>query len=274
MRSVLLLALAAAPVITEVPEHHVADPRAPVVTEATLLENEAFWPFQTALTGDGSVGVLIRVEQGGLARLDFGREGKRVVPVSQTDLVVRANQIRTGELDKAAPNFVQALGPRLLDSGSDELRPYPFATVAEKPGFVCVFADPSQAEFASIAAALAPLHDRHGVATILFPQGEHPDLELRERLRALKWTIPYVYDHLSESYARSLLDDSVKAPAVVLLSREGRLWYASAWSPAVLPALRSTLDAAFGVPSPSLTISPQFPHSHAPGSAYVPTDPS
>ncbi|MEX2207230.1 MAG: hypothetical protein WEF50_13455 [Myxococcota bacterium] len=251
MRSLLLLALATAPVVTELPEHLVADPRAPVVTEATLLENERFWPYQTALTADGSLGVLIRVEQGGLARLDFGRDGKRTIPVSDTDLVVRANQIRTGLLEKAAPNFVLALGPRLVDSGSDELRPYPFATVAEKPGFVCVFADPGQAEFASIVAALSPLHERHGLATILFPQGEHPDPALREKLRALKWTVPFVYDHLSESYTRSLLKDGVKVPAVVLLTREGRVLLERAWSPDVTAELSAALDVAFAATTAS-----------------------
>ncbi len=274
MRGLLLLALVAAPAVTELPAHPVADPNAPLVTEATLLESERFWPYQVALTADGSVGVLVRVEEGGLARLDFGRDGKRNVPVSQTDLVSRANQVRTGELEKAAPNFVFALGPRLVDSASETLRPVSFASVADKLGFVCVFADPDQAEFAAITEALSPLHGLHGVGTILFPQGAHPDPALREKLRGLNWTVPFVYDHLSESYTRSLLDDAVKSPAVLLLSQEGRLLYASAWGPAAAPELRSALDANFGVPSPSLTISPQFPHPHAAGPAYVPTDPS
>jgi len=246
MRSLILLALAAAPAVTELPEHSVADPRAPIISEATLLESERFWPYQTELPANGSVGVLIRVEPGGVARVDFGRDGKRSVPVSETDLVARANRIRTGDLEKAAPNFVFALGPRLLDSASDELRPLTFATVAEKPGFVCVFADPGQPEFAEIAAALSPLRERHGVATILFPQGEHPDPALRERLRALNWTVPFVYDHLSESYTRSLLDDGWKVPAVVLLSSEGRVLYESAWTPEAVAGLSSALAGAFG----------------------------
>ncbi len=245
MRSVLLLALAAAPVVTELPEHRVADPRAPIVTEATLLESERFWPYQAALTEDGSVGVLIRVEPGGLARLDFGRDGKRTVPVSETDLVVRANQIRTGELEKAAPNFVLALGPRMVDPGSGELRPYPFASVAEKRGFVCVFADPSQAEFAALAAALAPLNDRHGVGTILFPQGEHPDRALREKLRALNWPVPFVYDHLAEPYTGTLLPAGTPSPFVVLQTNEGRILYQSAWRPSVVAELTAALDTAF-----------------------------
>jgi hypothetical protein len=246
MRSLLILALAAAPAPADVPEHHAANPRAPVVTESTLLANEGFWPYQVTRLDDGSVGVLIRVEDGGLARIDFGRDGKQNVPVAQTDLVARANQVRLGELDKLAPNFVLALGPRLVDSASATLRPYPFPIVSEKPGFVCVFADPAAANFAEIAAALAPLYESHGVTTILFPQGEHPDPALREKLRALKWTVPFVYDHLSESYTRSLLDDGTKTPALVLLTSEGRVLYESAWRPEAVPALTKALVGAFG----------------------------
>jgi len=246
MRSLLLLALAAAPSTSDVPAFRAEDPRAAVVTESTLLENERFWPYQVARTQDGLVGVLIRVEPGGQARVDFGRDGRSDMPVSQTDLVARANQVRTGELDKIAPNFVLALGPRLVDSASNTLRPYTFATVTEKPGFVCVFADPRAASFAQIAAALAPLSERHGVMTILFPQGEHPDPALREKLRTLKWTVPFVYDHLSESYTRSLLDDGAKTPAILLQTPEGRVLYESVWRPEAVPELTTALDRAFG----------------------------
>ncbi len=247
MRSLLLLALAVGPVPVDVPEHHAADARAAVITESTLLANERFWPYQVALAKDGSVGVLIRVESGGVARLDFGRDGRRNIPVSETDLLARANQVRTGELDKMAPNFVLAIGPRLVDSASETLRPYSFATVIEKPGFVCVFADPDAANFAEIATALAPLSERHGVTTILFPQGEHPDPALREKLRALGWAVPFVYDHLAEAYTRSLVADGARVPAVVLLTSEGRVIFESTWRSDVVSKLTAALDAAFGV---------------------------
>jgi len=246
MRSLLVLALAVGPVPAEVPEFHAEDARAAVVTESTLLANERFWPYQVALTADGSVGVLIRVEEGGLVRLDFGRDGRRNVPVSETDLVERANQVRTGELEKMAPNFVLALGPRLVDSAAETLRPYPFAAVTEKPGFVCVFADPDAANFAEIATALVPLNERHRVTTILFPQGEHPDAALREKLRTLGWAVPFVYDHLAEAYTRSLLRDGARVPAVVLQTSEGRVIFESSWRAGVVSELASALDTAFG----------------------------
>ena len=48
---------------------------AAAVTDANLLESERFWPYQVALARDGSLGVLIRVEEGAIARIDFGRDG-------------------------------------------------------------------------------------------------------------------------------------------------------------------------------------------------------
>ena len=223
---------------TTLPEHHAEDASAAVVTDGTLLANERFWPYQVALTealpaddgkpaiGPGELGVLIRVEPGGVARIDFGRDGLRVVAVAETDLVARANRVRTGELEKIAPNFLLALGPRLVDAAGDALRALPYEEAAEHDGFLCVFADPGDAGFAAVVAALAPLQDRHGVWTLFFPQGEVPDAVLRERLRALQWPVPFVYDHLSEAYTRSLLTEGDALPFVMLQTREGRVLYA------------------------------------------------
>jgi len=221
-----------------------ADAHIAVVTDANLLANERFWPYQVA-QGD-SVGVLIRVETGGVARIDFGRDGLRDVPVDQTDLLERANRIRSGELEKAAPNFALALGPRLADSAGDALRALPFENTSGRPGFVCVFADPAAESFPALAASLAPLRERHGVMTILFPQGEHSDAKLRDRLRELGWQVPFVFDHLSEPYTRTLLPTGTRPPAVILQTNEGRVLLESAWRPDLVPELTLALDRAFG----------------------------
>ena len=239
------------------PEHHAEDPSAAAVTEQNLLASERFWPYQIAATEvlppvadrqpvqAGNVGVLIRVEALGVARVDFGRDGLHEVPVARTDLVERANRIRTGEVEKLAPNFLLAIGPRLVDSAADSLRPLPYAAVAEQRGFLCVFADPGSKTFAALAAALAPLQQRHGVATILLPQGEHPDVRVREQLRSLGWTVPFVYDHLAEAYTRSLLETEAALPAVMLQTREGRVLFQSRWKAGAASELRAALDAAF-----------------------------
>lgn len=235
------------------PEHHAAEPNAAPVTDANLLANDRFWPYQVELLQSarselpgGSVGVLIRVEPGGVARIDFGRDGLREVPVDATDLVARANRVRSGELEKAAPNFLLALGPRLLDPAAETLRAFPFESSAGKPGFVCVFADPGARNFAALAAALAPLRERHGVMMILFPQGEHPDSKVREKLRALSWPVPFVYDHLSEAYSRTLLPSGLRAPAVMLQTSEGRVLLESPWHADLAFELEVAIDDAFG----------------------------
>jgi hypothetical protein len=235
------------------PEHHAADPQAQPITDTNLLQSDRFWPYEVALAPDakleipdGSVGVLIRVESGGIARIDFGRDGLRNVPIDRTDVVARANDVRNGKLDKTAANFVLALGPRLLDPSGAVLRPFPFEVTALRPGFLCVFADPSAKEFADIATALAPLRDRADVLTMVFPQGQVPDAKMRERLRELGWEVPFVYDHLSEAYTETLLSGGVRPPAVVLQTNEGRVLLERAWRADVAPELGAALDRAFG----------------------------
>jgi uroporphyrinogen-III synthase len=57
-------------------------------------------------------------------------------------------------------------------------------------GFLCVFVDPTAADFTAIGKALGPLVDRHGVKTILFPQGRISDATVREKLGSLGWPVP------------------------------------------------------------------------------------
>jgi hypothetical protein len=192
----------------------------------------------------GRRGVLIRVEGSGVARVDFGRHGLYEVPVADTDLVDRANRVRRGELNKMGPNFALAIGSRLLHSRS--MRPLGFPAAAERPGFLCVFADPAAKGFAELAAGLAALHDRHGVWTILFPQGDHPDAKVSEQLESLNWTVAVVYDYLSEAYTRTLLPEETPLPALVLQTNEGRVLFESGWKADVVPALTAALDEAFG----------------------------
>jgi hypothetical protein len=235
------------------PEFSAKDARAPAVTEDDLLANERFWPYQVALTRDepgaapppGSIGVLIRVEEGRKARIDFGRDGIREVPVADTDLVERANLVRRGELDKIAANFVLSIGPRLLDPSAPELRAYSLETAAAKRGFICVFADPGARNFPELAKQLAPLVERHGVATILFPQGRHSDAALQAKLESLQWAVPFVYDHLSEAYTRTLLPAGIRPPAVVLQTKEGRVLLQGAWNADLPLALSIAVDRAF-----------------------------
>ncbi|MGH0035577.1 MAG: hypothetical protein ACQGVK_11185 [Myxococcota bacterium] len=262
----MLLALAAGPlhagqeghITGNLPAFDAADAEAKAITADDLLANERFWPYQVALvepwTPEGRTrplpprinGVLVRVESGGRARIDFGRDGLAVVPVSITNLVERANQVRRGELDKIAPNFLLAVGPRLLHSKTGVPRPFDVASAWQDPGFLCVFADSSPEELAKLAEALAPLAGRHGVSTLLFPHGPRTNREVLETLRDLDWKIPFMYDHLSESYTKSLLPEDVGMPAVVLQTNEGRVVLESSWKPGVVDRIREAMDREFG----------------------------
>src|SRR5262245_34436920 len=109
-----------------------------VITQANVYENEHYWPAIVALTQEwlppGGTqrlkvqyrGTLVRVEEDGRARIDFGRNGKHDIPIDHTDLVQRANEVRTGKRTKIAQNFVLRVGNSLLDSSSQQLRPHLF----------------------------------------------------------------------------------------------------------------------------------------------------
>jgi hypothetical protein len=262
---VLALALAALPgrggaeppqSAGDLPDYDASSAAAAVVTAANLLESERFWPYQVGLPQPwaprdgaaplpaGASGVLIRVEEGGFARIDFGRDGLHRVPVAATDLVERANRVRRGELDKMAPNYVLAIGPRLVDAASDPPRAFSFRDVTEQRAFLSVFADPRSADFEALARGLAPLRQRAGLLTILFPQGDQPDPEVWKRLRALGWPVPYVPDHLADAYTRSLLPEDAAPPRLLLQSPEGRVLFAGVATPAILPELAAAVDGA------------------------------
>jgi len=230
------------------------DGAAATVTAENLLASERFWPYQVALAQPwprvgggkpvqpGVLGVLIRVEASGSARIDFGRHGIYEVPVAATDLLERANRIRRGELSKMAPNFVLAIGTRLADPSGPTLRPLGLRAAGAHGTFLAVFADPSAKDFPALAQALAPLRERDGVLTILFPQGEHPDTELSERLRALGWAVPFVYDHLAEAYTRSLLPEATPVPFVLLQTPEGRVLFQGRYGARLPAELAAALD--------------------------------
>jgi hypothetical protein len=235
-----------------------ADPDAPAVTRDNLLASERFWPYQVELLrpfapeagaplAAGSAGVLVRIENQGLARIDFGRDGRHRVPIARTDVVARANQVRLGELWKPVPNLVHAIGPRLVASEAGLPRAFDLASALDAPGFLSVFADPGAEEFAGIARALAPLRGRHGVITVLYPQGAHAlPADTTERLRTLDWPVPFVLDAYAEGYTQSLLDEGAALPAVLLHTREGRALYQGPWRADTAAELAAALERAFG----------------------------
>jgi hypothetical protein len=233
----------------DVPEHHAEDRSAAAVTADTLLENERFWPWRVTLLRPWkslraeATGVLIRVEPEGVARIDFGRDGVHEVPISGTDLVERTNGVRMGDESKLAPNLVRSLAPRLIDSAAVPPGPLGFGPVMEADALLCVIADPQAESFAALAAQLAPLRTRAKLLIVLLPIGDVDDPALYEKLRALGWPVPFVYDHLSESYAHSILADGIARPAVVLQTPEGRILFQDEWSSDAMSKLTAAIDA-------------------------------
>ena len=207
------------------------------ISAENLLAREVYWPYRVTLleawvpsdstrrVAANTRGVLIRVEADGRARVDFGRDGLHEVPVDATDLLERANRVRTAELGKTAPNFVLAVGTRLVDTASDPPVAVHFDDVLEKDLFLCVFADPKAPEFAKIAEALRPLTRRAALGTVLFPQGGHGDAAVHRALRASEWSASFVYQHLAIAYTRTLVDGDTPFPWVVLQSPEGRVLF-------------------------------------------------
>jgi hypothetical protein len=222
------------------------------VTEENLLSSERFWPYRVAITKRdlssplvvGSEGVLIRVEEGSRARIDFGRDGVHTLPVPITNLLAESNKVRVGELKKFSPNLTLAIGPRLNGSALGMGR-LPLRETTGSSGFLVVYADPKSETFDAIAKSLAPLQSHPGVMTVLLPQSLVNESTFGARLASLGWTVPYVYDYLAPGYTEALLPDGAKVPAVTLQSAEGRLLFERAWSPDVVPALRAALDVAF-----------------------------
>lgn len=263
----------------ELPQYEVEDASAAVVTQENLLESERFWPYRVSLVEAfkpigqekalkiGDLGVLIRVESAGIARIDFARRGIHEVPVAKTDLIEQANRLRRGVALKKAPNFTLAVGPRLVSADTTGMAPFLFRRALAYRGFLTVFADPDAADFPKIAASLAPLRERQGVLTILLPVSKRPDLEIHDRLRSMQWPVAFVYDHLSESYLASLLPEGGKQPFVMLQTREGRVRFQSNWNPGVAQELRAVLDRDF--PKGPIASPPETQDAAAPTSSAV-----
>ncbi|MGH0032082.1 MAG: hypothetical protein ACQGVC_20010 [Myxococcota bacterium] len=212
-----------------------AEPDAPPVTAANLLENDRFWPFHVRPVVDWTPpgadaplykrpAVLVRVNADGTVRLDFGRHGKYELPIEATDVVERANQVRTGEIDKMAPNLVLTLGNKLLDTSRDDLVGNHFVgrdTTLDL--FLCVFADPMSEEFPAVADTLRRFGGRTDLLIIVFPQTDAKDSAVRHRLRAIDWKVPFVLDRFTKAYKRSIAGAESALPHVMLLTPDGRV---------------------------------------------------
>jgi hypothetical protein len=230
------------------------EPSVPALDAKSIGSHEADWPYYVSLIEawqppgasaalvPGLNAVLVRVERDGTARVDFGRDGIHRVPIQETDLVARARRIASGADPKTAPNFTFAITPRLADPASSEPHAFALDDFAGTRVFACWLADPRAPEFVALAKAVGPAPP--GTADLFFPQGDVPDLEVREILRRAEHPMPFVLDHLSEPYTATILDAGATLPRFVVLSAEGRWLGDGVWDESAGPRARRIAEAA------------------------------
>lgn len=222
------------------------------------LSQERLWPYRVSLREPwdaagrlsrslpaGLTGVLIRLESASLARVDFGRDGLHDVPLALTDFAERRERIRSGEQVKDGPNFVVALGPRLVDPSTVPPSMLSYSRAELFQTFVCVFFDASAGpeQLAALQSQLsAAVGQRDDRLVVLFPLGDRSDSEIGGMLREIGWNAVFLPDHLSEPYAESLGGSALPLPSLHLTSAEGRLLVAGPWSDELLSRLAAVAD--------------------------------
>jgi hypothetical protein len=231
-------------------------PRAAYPSVENILELEALWPYRVKLTREwkpvgeeralraSTPGVLIRIEESGLARIDFSAGGVHTVPVDHTDLIERANAIRRNDSSKRAANYAHAIGPRLIDVTTQRVAD--MVEISSATGFLSVAADPNSSDFPELAKRLRSLESLNGFRTVLFPIGESDNDAILTTLEREDWPISFVMEEYSEAYARGLMS-SMALPRFALHSPQGRLLLESQWTD-TLPtdlseAIRSYVEA-------------------------------
>ena len=238
---------------TEAPVSGHSKPGDEPIDYANLYRHEKSWPYRVTLTeawkpagwegrfGWG-VGILVRVESTGRLRIDFASLGKYLVPAEATNVIEEANRIRRGELRKPRPNFVNAVGTRLLDLASDRVRPVAESYFDGVERILVLFADPTTEDFRTIAAEIALWARQSGTVYILFPQGGHRDGATLNACRSSGWGDPVLFDRFVVPMTASYLGEVPEAPVAMLLSPEGRLIFSGAWNTRTRRDLRAVLD--------------------------------
>jgi len=197
-----------------------------------LLESE-YWPYRVAtseiITANekvlraGTVGVLVRAESEAETVslvVDFGRNGVQRVNADQTDLHIRISEIKSGEVQKLLPNYVNMLANKfavLLPESNYKLKLEEFES---RDGFVFIYS--------SGLSHLETLLNQVGAATdlinhivIVIPEAGEPELEaVREVIRSHPVAAAVFLPHLSEPY-RNTLSHAVESNSIVVTNMDG-----------------------------------------------------
>lgn len=224
------------------------------ITTENILDHERSWPDIVALTEawtppaaplalkQGYRGALIRVEEDGRARIDFGRHGQHDIPLESTDLIARAIEVEAGTRHKIAPNFLAHFGTQFLHPSTRDLVPFPTPSLAKSELFLCVFANPRDAGFGDLARRLSSLDGIPGLQTLFFPLTmERDELQpVKDALQENAWDVPFAYPRAAELHAQSLLGEVPDRSYALLLTSEGRILHRADLAEAgVIAALRA-----------------------------------
>ena len=186
-------------------------------------------PGEDRVIPEKAQGVLVRVEPDGHARVDLGRYGMHWVPVEKTDVLDRANRVRSGELHKIGSVFTLAIANRLVDSRFDKPGPNPSAPIKMAEAILCVFADPEDAKLPRYAEQLRRFEGDLGLRTIFVPQAAGAlDLEaVLETLQENEWPVPFTYPGASASFTELQLGEQPEGIVLMLVTPDGRVLYRS-----------------------------------------------
>jgi hypothetical protein len=211
------------------------DPNA--AQNADFETESAWWPLRVTLAEPlqlksdeaehvlpaGHGAVLMRVLEDGVLLLDFGKAGAHRVPLEKTDFAVLFEGIRAGTVEKEIGNYVEMLGPRIIDFSKDIPGPLEFGKIVAKEFILFVyFADlDALSEFEQI------FKEGEDTYAQVLPLALRLDaVALGAGLSAYKEaaaTIPLLHPQLSEVYARSLQHDAKGPLFFVLTDLDGRV---------------------------------------------------
>lgn len=199
------------------------------------IPNSRYWPFRVELTQpfvrndrpasplpEGMTGVLIRAQSDGLI-VDFGRFGLYSVSPEITDFQNRVHEIQAGILEKSDPNYVNMIGPRLIQPGKDAPAKFPLARTRAAKAFLFVYVTDRdslaslEAEFASVSK------DLENVVAILIPQFPYTDLEINSLLNRHNLPCKAFLDFLCQPYIHSLHHSPEGKNRTVLTDMEGKI---------------------------------------------------
>lgn len=204
----------------------------------SIAEQSEFWPpylaLKEAVHDDGRVyksglkGVLIRVENDSKALIDFGRKGLLAVEIERTDFRERAEEIRSGEMDKEYPNWTMMVGRGFFEVRNGTLQPVPLSALVDFESFLFVYlAGQEEMEgFATYARQLdsrvEALEEAKCFPVVLHTQPKDGNDGIRKLLEEVGLELPFMRAHLTRAYAMSMQHAPEFFPHGVLTDAEGK----------------------------------------------------